>query len=138
MRLLIVGQRMLGVVSIAFFLFPSFHCVSFDFFFFQAEDGIRDTSVTGVQTCALPIARGARVGGRRLGRGGPGVARGRPRIGAQARPAAVAAVGGASSDGVAAPGPGAARDRPAGGTRAARTARARAAGAARTSEASEA
>src|SRR5215210_7849238 len=27
------------------------------FFFFQAEDGIRDTSVTGVQTCALPILR---------------------------------------------------------------------------------
>src|SRR5437879_2542892 len=26
-----------------------------DVFFFQAEDGIRDTSVTGVQTCALPI-----------------------------------------------------------------------------------
>src|SRR5437763_13589501 len=26
-------------------------------FFFQAEDGIRDTSVTGVQTCALPIWR---------------------------------------------------------------------------------
>ena len=25
------------------------------FFFFQAENGIRDTSVTGVQTCALPI-----------------------------------------------------------------------------------
>ena len=25
------------------------------FFFFQAEDGIRDWSVTGVQTCALPI-----------------------------------------------------------------------------------
>src|SRR5436189_4284871 len=25
-------------------------------FFFQAEDGIRDTSVTGVQTCALPIS----------------------------------------------------------------------------------
>src|SRR5437879_13415885 len=25
------------------------------FFFFQAEDGIRDTSVTGVKTCALPI-----------------------------------------------------------------------------------
>jgi len=24
-------------------------------FFLQAEDGIRDTSVTGVQTCALPI-----------------------------------------------------------------------------------
>src|SRR5258706_12107557 len=26
-----------------------------DLFFFQAEDGIRDWSVTGVQTCALPI-----------------------------------------------------------------------------------
>src|SRR5260370_17823305 len=27
-------------------------------FFFQAEDGIRDSSVTGVQTCALPISHG--------------------------------------------------------------------------------
>src|SRR5947209_19286155 len=27
------------------------------FFFFQAEDGIRDIGVTGVQTCALPILR---------------------------------------------------------------------------------
>src|SRR5256885_3940488 len=27
-----------------------------DFFFFQAEDGIRDYKVTGVQTCALPIS----------------------------------------------------------------------------------
>src|SRR5437762_11254752 len=32
-------------------------CVSAFCFFFQAEDGIRDTSVTGVQTCALPIFR---------------------------------------------------------------------------------
>src|SRR5256885_6309059 len=33
------------------------------FFFFQAEDGIRDYKVTGVQTCALPIsnARSART-----------------------------------------------------------------------------
>src|SRR2546430_5229583 len=30
-----------------------------DFFFFQAEDGIRDLTVTGVQTCALPIFRHA-------------------------------------------------------------------------------
>src|SRR5258706_8777343 len=30
----------------------------FSFFFFQAEDGIRDWSVTGVQTCALPISGG--------------------------------------------------------------------------------
>src|SRR5256885_3021761 len=28
-----------------------------DFFFFQAEDGIRDYKVTGVQTCALPILK---------------------------------------------------------------------------------
>src|SRR6266853_4761714 len=32
------------------------HCLCF-FFFFQAEDGIRDLTVTGVQTCALPIYR---------------------------------------------------------------------------------
>src|SRR2546425_8127364 len=31
------------------------HCLYF-FFFFQAEDGIRDKLVTGVQTCALPIS----------------------------------------------------------------------------------
>src|SRR2546426_12406121 len=30
--------------------------VVFFFFFFQAEDGIRDYKVTGVQTCALPIS----------------------------------------------------------------------------------
>src|SRR2546429_7199887 len=32
----------------------------FIFFFFQAEDGIRDVAVTGVQTCALPIFDGLR------------------------------------------------------------------------------
>src|SRR2546427_5327838 len=32
------------------------------FFFFQAEDGIRDLTVTGVQTCALPISRHPRCG----------------------------------------------------------------------------
>src|SRR5689334_24843297 len=31
------------------------------FFFFQAEDGIRDGTVTGVQTCALPISRRDRL-----------------------------------------------------------------------------
>src|SRR5215470_15350961 len=35
------------------------------FFFFQAEDGIRDATVTGVQTCALPIYMTA-VSGRRM------------------------------------------------------------------------
>src|SRR3989441_7148356 len=34
----------------------------FFFFFFQAEDGIRDKLVTGVQTCALPISPGEVVG----------------------------------------------------------------------------
>src|SRR5207248_5136729 len=29
------------------------------YFFFQAEDGIRDRTVTGVQTCALPISSGS-------------------------------------------------------------------------------
>src|SRR6266481_8372550 len=32
------------------------------FFFFQAEDGIRDGTVTGVQTCALPILTVVRMG----------------------------------------------------------------------------
>src|SRR5205807_4975242 len=36
------------------------------FFFFQAEDGIRDYKVTGVQTCALPISLGGHL--RRDGR----------------------------------------------------------------------
>src|SRR3989442_5993667 len=53
----------------------SFFCLSF----FQAEDGIRDADVTGVQTCALPIssalasrtnlgARGGEIGARGQGR----------------------------------------------------------------------
>src|SRR5437764_7550961 len=33
-------------------------------FFFQAEDGIRDTSVTGVQTCALPISESMAADGQ--------------------------------------------------------------------------
>src|SRR6266513_4135402 len=38
----------------AYNLFNKHHLMMF-FFFFQAEDGIRDRNVTGVQTCALPI-----------------------------------------------------------------------------------
>src|SRR5690606_40686683 len=37
------------------FSFLMFLLFSVGFFFFQAEDGIRDFHVTGVQTCALPI-----------------------------------------------------------------------------------
>src|SRR3712207_7899715 len=51
-------------------------------FFCQAEDGIRDIGVTGVQTCALPICRGHRCPPRRLRVGGAAHAgrqgRGRP------------------------------------------------------------
>src|SRR5688572_33090055 len=36
-------------------VFESISRFDFFFFFFQAEDGIRDLTVTGVQTCALPI-----------------------------------------------------------------------------------
>src|SRR5437016_9738122 len=46
------------IVCISSLLFIYSTCVFF--FFFQAEDGIRDWSVTGVQTCALPICRGDR------------------------------------------------------------------------------
>src|SRR5205823_8462622 len=38
--------------------------ILFIFFFFQAEDGIRDKLVTGVQTCALPISMQFPAGGR--------------------------------------------------------------------------
>src|SRR5688572_33488447 len=36
------------------------------FFFFQAEDGIRDLTVTGVQTCALPILSAHTLGAPRV------------------------------------------------------------------------
>src|SRR5919205_3269422 len=45
----------------------------FVFIFFQAEDGIRDHCVTGVQTCALPISTRSRRGSA------PGGTRWRPR-----------------------------------------------------------
>src|SRR5690348_17771683 len=47
------------ILFVYLFIFVSFYlCVVcfFFFFFFQAEDGIRDGRVTGVQTCALPIS----------------------------------------------------------------------------------
>src|SRR5256886_3902053 len=37
-------------------MFFSFSLCCLFYFFFQAEDGIRDLTVTGVQTCALPIS----------------------------------------------------------------------------------
>src|SRR5438874_8964874 len=47
------------------------------FFFFQAEDGIRDLYVTGVQTCALPILSGRGADTQPPGRGARGCARAR-------------------------------------------------------------
>ena len=47
------------------------------FFFFQAEDGIRDYKVTGVQTCALPIC--IKSGGAAATRNGQYKKRGRCR-----------------------------------------------------------
>src|SRR5205807_5979753 len=45
--------RFVVVLCLFFSMFSIFF---FFFFFFQAEDGIRDYKVTGVQTCALPIS----------------------------------------------------------------------------------
>src|SRR5438445_9355360 len=45
-----------------FFLFFVYFCFFYFFFFFQAEDGIRDIGVTGVQTCALPISAALALG----------------------------------------------------------------------------
>src|SRR5207249_8311785 len=50
-RYSMIGHMILIVLLYLFVLFFFF------FFFFQAEDGIRDRNVTGVQTCALPISR---------------------------------------------------------------------------------
>src|SRR5205823_10377898 len=49
-----IAVALFFVCSFIFCVFSSF--IFFFFFFFQAEDGIRDKLVTGVQTCALPIS----------------------------------------------------------------------------------
>src|SRR2546429_3861809 len=43
------------IYIIHYLIFLYLYHLLFFFFFFQAEDGIRDVAVTGVQTCALPI-----------------------------------------------------------------------------------
>src|SRR5688572_31564094 len=66
-----------------------FFVLFFFFFFFQAEDGIRDLTVTGIQTCALPICPRADDHRRRTAdpaRGRAGMARaGTPRAGVARR-----------------------------------------------------
>src|SRR2546427_677405 len=49
---LVPGVCRLSMMLSLFFIY----FILFFFFFFQAEDGIRDLTVTGVQTCALPIS----------------------------------------------------------------------------------
>src|SRR2546430_16233751 len=60
-------------------------CLYSYFFFFQAEDGIRDLTVTGVQTCALPISGSTAPGGRTRRRRGPPKTRGARRATRPAR-----------------------------------------------------
>src|SRR3712207_6910523 len=54
----------LQMISLVLFLYSFF-------FFFQAEDGIRDIGVTGVQTCALPILPRVTDGPSAFGTDGP-------------------------------------------------------------------
>src|SRR5437870_7185053 len=59
------GQLLVGLLCAKDTLIVVNKLTSIFFFFFQAEDGIRDGHVTGVQTCALPIwPRRARGRGR--------------------------------------------------------------------------
>src|SRR5205085_2614395 len=53
----LIKERILVIILLLHFL-------SLMLFFFQAEDGIRDLTVTGVQTCALPIYPRASADGR--------------------------------------------------------------------------
>src|SRR5205823_11468583 len=72
----------LCLLTILLFYLLYYYYIYFFFFFFQAEDGIRDKLVTGVQTCALPILSDGRG---RLGNAATYCATyGRTRVGARA------------------------------------------------------
>src|SRR5688500_19208704 len=58
---LTISVRLIGL-GISYFWTGTLYCRVF--FFFQAEDGIRDYKVTGVQTCALPIFTGLSGSGK--------------------------------------------------------------------------
>src|SRR5256885_9849009 len=58
--ILLLRQSREGVVTTAEAIVAALYRVVV-FFFFQAEDGIRDYKVTGVQTCALPISLDDRI-----------------------------------------------------------------------------
>src|SRR5688572_31986534 len=64
-----VTSQIMNFSTAIVFITDRFAVVSFSslFFFFQAEDGIRDLTVTGVQTCALPISVGSDAAFERFG-----------------------------------------------------------------------
>src|SRR5256885_8299233 len=53
----LITSSIIQIISILENLYLNAKRQNFIFFFFQAEDGIRDYKVTGVQTCALPISQ---------------------------------------------------------------------------------
>src|SRR5256885_1424311 len=53
LKLFFIALYIIKLLIVFFFITAIFFMIFF--FFFQAEDGIRDYKVTGVQTCALPI-----------------------------------------------------------------------------------
>src|SRR5437016_10193372 len=55
-------DELMDVIAVSFIFVFYLFWLFLLFFFFQAEDGIRDWSVTGVQTCALPISTGGTTG----------------------------------------------------------------------------
>src|SRR2546429_8581620 len=59
--------RIINIASLSTFV-ALFETATYSIFFFQAEDGIRDVAVTGVQTCALPISHYASETERRADR----------------------------------------------------------------------
>src|SRR5256885_7916082 len=79
------------LLTFHYYFFTSVLCTLI-FFFFQAEDGIRDYKVTGVQTCALPICRSGEPSREARRRGGWRGASAQPRRtcrGAAPRPRSV-------------------------------------------------
>src|SRR5256885_12939052 len=62
----LVGVNVQGLEMISIWIAGASYYRVFSVFFFQAEDGIRDYKVTGVQTCALPICARYRARVREL------------------------------------------------------------------------
>src|SRR5688572_32652922 len=66
MMMLFLHLEVKPLMTLTTVLYLSCVLISGDLFFFQAEDGIRDLTVTGVQTCALPICVARYFPGRRV------------------------------------------------------------------------